>query len=116
MLVEDIIEKASRSQNISVVNLLSEPTMGPQIKDLTRYLRKGRFSAILDFSGVEVLPSDETLLLLMAKEAKKRGHVRMVLCQVSEKMEETLRACGLREMFEIVDSKESAMGVLMGGG
>ena len=70
-------------------------------------------NVVIDFSkvGDRITSDGFSNLLMIRKLLVKNRNLRLVLCNVSQKIKEAIETIGFSNIFEIADSKSIALGI-----
>ena len=84
----------------------------PQLKETFEALTEaGRFHIVFDMSEIDFISSSGVWVLIETqKECKKWNRGQLVICNVNDKIQETLDLSGLKHFFQIYDDVTQAVG------
>ena len=101
------------SENTILVDLSGEPEMGNELIAVTEMVRdRGDCDVVIDFSGVDIVPSSNlSRLLKLHKKLSDSGH-KLVLCSVSAATKGIFMITGLDGNFEFANDKSEALASL----
>ena len=102
------------SQGITVVDLSPRPTLIHQLEALFEKAVQGGFDIVLNFSHINVLDTDEFVLLLRIEEVQKKKGQRTVLCGVTTTLWGTREWLDPDRAFVIVSDQRTAVANLKG--
>jgi anti-anti-sigma factor len=101
------------SENTILVDLSGEPEMGNELIAVTEIVHnRGDCDVVIDFSGVDIVPSSNlSRLLKLRKKLSDSGH-KLVLCSVSAATKGIFMITGLDGNFEFANDKSEVLASL----
>ena len=98
------------SENTILVDLSGEPEMGNELIAVMEIVRnRGDCDVVIDFSGVDIVPSSNlSRLLKLRKKLSDSGH-KLVLCSVSAATKSIFMITGLDGNFEFANDKSEVL-------
>jgi anti-anti-sigma factor len=101
------------SENTILVDLSGGSEMGNELIAVTEIVRnRGDCDVVIDFSGVDIVPSSNlSRLLKLRKKLSDSGH-KLVLCSVSAATKGIFMITGLDGNFEFANDKSEVLASL----
>ncbi|MHC4498460.1 MAG: hypothetical protein ACYS9T_01415 [Planctomycetota bacterium] len=98
------------SKDVLLVTLPKEPQLGDELGEVNEMASNNcDFDVVIDFAGVEVLPSESICnLMILNNLLNGLGH-KLVLCGVSFPNRCIFKVTGLEAVFEFADDKSAAL-------
>jgi len=98
------------SENITLVDLPTEPMMGDELKTVTDIVKdRGDCDVVVDFSSVDIISSSSlSKLLKLRKLLQDLGH-QLIFCNVAPGTKGIFAVTGLEGIFKIADDKFVAL-------
>ncbi len=101
------------SEDIILVDLPSEPSLGDEIKTVTDVTRdRGDCDVVVDFSSVDIVTSSNIAKLLKLRKLLSGCKHRLILCGLKPQTKNIFLVTGLDNVFEFVDDKFVALASL----
>ncbi len=98
------------SDNIILVNLSCEPTMGEELQSTVEQVQGNtNFSVVVDFSDVDIVTSSSLAKLLKLRKTLRDQHHELILCCVKPRTMQIFEVAGLDTVFEFAEEQFLAL-------
>lgn len=101
------------SEDIVLVELPQEPSMGDELKTVTGVVRdRGDCDVVVDFSDVDIITSSSLSKLLKLRKLLTDCEHRLIFCNVAPATKGIFTVTGLDGVFDLADDKFIALASL----